>query len=190
MAFVKKSVPDDPKGLTRLVVFRESKKGHLNSKARFHAVQCVESDPKELVEMIKSARSRYISETVSRKSSANSLDSNWIISGGGQNSTLNLRHQSGTDSVRSATIRRNGAPSRGSIPFRGKESADKGGIPVMSPVPPGNTKEKLQKKPSIPLGKFFEKACAQKGVRSERRALKKACAQKGVRSKISRFCSN
>ena len=167
MAFVKKSVPDDPKGLTRLVVFRESKKGHLNSKARFHAVQCVESDPKELVEMIKSARSRYISETVSRKSSANSLDSNWIISGGGggQNSTLNLRHQSGTDSVRSATIRRNGAPSRGSIPFRGKESADKGGIPVMSPVPPGNTKEKLQKKPSIPLGKFLKK-----------RALYKACA--------------
>ena len=170
MAFVKKSIPDDPKGLTRLVVFRESKKGHFNSKARFHAVQCVESDPKELVEMIKSARSRYISETVSRKSSANSLDSNWIISGGGgRNSTLNLRHQSGTDSVRSATIRRNGAPSRGSIPFRGKESVDKGGIPVLSPVPPGNTKEKLQKKPSIPLGKFLNGS--RHGERSKRRAL-------------------
>ena len=147
VAFVKKTSDPNEKGLTRLVVFREVKKGHLNSKARYHAVQCIESDPKELVEMIKSARARFISETVSRKSSTNSLDSNWIIQS--RSSTVNLRTQSGTDSVRSATIRRNGAPSRGTIPFTG----DKAGIPVMSPVPPGNSKEKLQKKPSIPLGK-------------------------------------
>ena len=119
-------------------------------KNHFHLFQCVDSDPKELVEMIKSARARFMSETVSRKSSNNSLDSNWII---GNANAVVLRNHSGTDSVRSATIRRNGVPNRGSIPFRGKDTPDqRGGIPVMTPVPPGATKKKLQKQPSIPLG--------------------------------------
>ena len=95
-----------------------------------------------------------MSETVSRKSSNNSLDSNWII--GNANGVV-LRNHSGTDSVRSATIRRSGVPNRGSIPFRGKDTPDqRGGIPVMTPIPPGATKKKLQKQPSIPLGLIID----------------------------------
>ena len=39
MAFVKKNADANEKGFTRVVIFRELKKGHMNSKARFHAVQ-------------------------------------------------------------------------------------------------------------------------------------------------------
>ena len=60
---------------------------------------------------------------------------------------------SGTDSVRSATIRRSGAPLRTGMPF--KEPSEVG-IPVMTPTPPpvvnGGKHKKVEKKPSIPLG--------------------------------------
>ena len=39
VAFVKKNADPNDKGFTRVVIFREMKSGHLNSKARFHAVQ-------------------------------------------------------------------------------------------------------------------------------------------------------
>ena len=70
-----------------------------------------------------------------------------------------IRQKSPSDSVRSATIRRSGVnrsnPSLDS--FRVKENTkQRGGIPVMIPTPHLNgaedTKKKVEKKPSIPLG--------------------------------------
>ena len=70
-----------------------------------------------------------------------------------ESSLVNLRKNiSGTDSVRSATIRRSGAPVRSGVPFREPSET---GIPVLTPTPPpiiSNKHKKVEKKPSIPLG--------------------------------------
>lgn len=103
--------------------------------------------------MIKSARASFTRGTLTRQSSNNSLDSNFIL--GSRNSII--FRGNGTDSVRSATIRRNGGSNRASLPFKMNETTEsRGGIPVTIPTPPpttdGKTHKKLEKKPSIPLG--------------------------------------
>ena len=88
------------------------------------------------------------------------------------NSVVDLRKHDnikGTDSIRSATIRRSGAQSghRGALPFRESYDASSsisGGIPVNIPTPPTTAKntqimqqhqkKKVEKKPSIPLGNW------------------------------------
>jgi hypothetical protein len=68
----------------------------------------------------------------------------------------NIRYiNNGTDSVRSATIRRNGARTSYRIQDQSPELPSRG-IPVMipTPPPPKKDKKKVEKKHSIPLGTY------------------------------------
>ncbi len=56
MAFKAKDQRESGSGLSRVVVFTEERAGHFNGNPVFHAVQCLDSDPIDLVERILKAQ--------------------------------------------------------------------------------------------------------------------------------------
>jgi hypothetical protein len=113
VAFIsRRQDPHQKSGFSRVVVITEENAGHFNQNPIYHAFQvrkvpplyntltnfivsqCLESSPEDLVEMVQSAKAPP--PQLDRGMSRNSIDMNWI--------------NSGTGSVRSATVRR-GSPS-------------------------------------------------------------------------------